>query len=117
MAKNIDWLYTRKSCVTCQRAQAHMENAESKVKEAVNGLKIKYGPEDALKLLDGIDTLVAMKGAKVNTFDLKNDRPADDVLLAFLIGPTGNMRAPTALVGKTMLVGFNEETYRKYLGG
>jgi len=37
------------------------------------------------------------------------------VLLSHLIGPTGNLRAPTAKVGKMLIVGFNEEAYQKYL--
>ena len=28
-----------------------------------------------------------------------------------MLGPTGNLRAPTARVGKTVLVGFNEDAY------
>jgi hypothetical protein len=28
-----------------------------------------------------------------------------------MLGPTGNLRAPTLKVGKTLLVGFNEEAY------
>ena len=32
-----------------------------------------------------------------------------------MLGPTGNLRAPTLRVGRTLLVGFDEETYRKVL--
>lgn len=28
-----------------------------------------------------------------------------------MLGPTGNLRAPTLRAGKTVLVGFNDETY------
>jgi hypothetical protein len=28
-----------------------------------------------------------------------------------MLGPTGNLRAPTLRVGDTLLVGFNEEAY------
>ena len=38
------------------------------------------------------------------------------VVLALVIGPTGNLRAPTARIGKTLVVGFNEEMYRELLG-
>jgi hypothetical protein len=31
------------------------------------------------------------------------------------LGPTGNLRAPTAKVGKTLLVGFNDEVYNEAL--
>ena len=33
-----------------------------------------------------------------------------------LLGPTGNLRAPTARVGKTLVVGFNPEVYSEVLG-
>lgn len=55
--------------------------------------------------------LVVAKGKKVVEIDLKKDRPDDDELTKFLLGPTGNLRAPTMKVGKTVLVGFNEDAY------
>ena len=38
------------------------------------------------------------------------------LVLARLMGPTGNLRAPTARVGTTLMVGFNEEAYAEVLG-
>lgn len=49
-------------------------------------------------------------------FDLVRDRPDDETLLTRLLGPTGNLRAPTVRVGATLIVGFNEEAYRGVLG-
>lgn len=56
-------------------------------------------------------TLLVAKGRNVTRVDLKSDRPDDDALAALLLGPTGNLRAPTLKSGRTMLVGFNAETY------
>ncbi len=84
--------------------------------ETVNATKVRYGETEALALLDGVDTLVAAKGKKIETFDLKGDRPDDATLLARLLGPTGNLRAPTAKVGRTLVVGFSEEAYQQVLG-
>lgn len=95
--------------------------------ETVDATKVRYDGEDALKLLDGIDTLIAAKGKKLEVFDLKSERlpgsvergstrPANDELLARMMGPTGNLRAPTARVGRTLVVGFSEEAYRRVLG-
>ncbi len=86
------------------------------VAETVNATKVRYASADALALLAGIDTLIATKGKKVETFDLKADRPDDATLLARLMGPTGNLRAPTARVGRTLVVGFNAEVYARLLG-
>ena len=33
-----------------------------------------------------------------------------------MLGPTGNLRAPCLRVGKTVLVGFNEEAYTAVFG-
>ena len=51
------------------------------------------------------------KGKKVSEIDLKKERPDDDALVKMMLGPTGNLRAPTIKVGKTVLIGFHPETY------
>lgn len=43
---------------------------------------------------------------------MSKDKPSDDELLQHMLGPTGNLRAPTIRAGKTLLVGFNEDAYR-----
>lgn len=116
MPKKIDWMYYRKHCETCKKAKTFLETVEVPVKETEDGTKIKYAPEAAKLLLDGITKLIAIKGKKIVSFDLKKAPPDDETLFAHLIGPTGTMRAPTVRIGKTMVVGFNEEGYRDVLG-
>ena len=81
----------------------------------MDATKTRIGRDDALKLLDGVEKLVSAKGKKIEVFDLSTDRPDDETLLARLIGPTGNLRAPTARVGTTLVVGFNEDAYRQVI--
>lgn len=69
----------------------------------------KLQASDAKKLLGGASKLVAMKGKKVAEFDVR-DKVSKDAVEAML-GPTGNLRAPTIKVGKTYLVGFNEDVF------
>jgi arsenate reductase-like glutaredoxin family protein len=116
MPKRIDWLYARKSCTTCKKAQGFLGQESVTVAETVDATKNRYGEKEALALLAGIDTLIAAKGKKVETFDLKGDRPDDETLLARLMGPTGNLRAPAARVGRTLAVGFSEDAYEQLLG-
>jgi arsenate reductase-like glutaredoxin family protein len=116
MPRKIDWLYHRNACATCKKAADYRDSCGAEVAEVVDARKVRYDAKAALKLLDGIDRLVASKGKKVTTFDLKKARPADEELLAVLMGPTGNLRAPTARVGKTLMVGFSEDMYREVLG-
>ena len=81
------------------------------VKEEVDARKERYGDSEALQLLDGINLLLVAKGKKVTRIDLKKDRPDDAALVALMLGPTGNLRAPTMKIGKTLMIGFNDEMY------
>lgn len=77
--------------------------------------KAKLGRDDALRLASDASTIIIVKNKKVLTFSIKKNRPDDDALLAQMLGPTGNLRAPTIRMGKTLLVGFDEQTYRALL--
>ena len=55
------------------------------------------------------------RGKMVVTFDMKRDPPDDETLLAHILGPTGNLKAPTLRRGGTLLVGFGEDAYRQVL--
>jgi hypothetical protein len=82
-------------------------------KQEVSANNTKLGAEDALRLSRECSKIVVAKGKKIVTFDLKKDPPGDGTLLAALLGPTGNLRAPSIRKGTTLLVGFDEEMYRK----
>jgi arsenate reductase-like glutaredoxin family protein len=86
------------------------------VNETVNASKQKIGAKEALKLLEGVRKLIVAKGKKTESFDLANNRPDDQTLLDHMLGPTGNLRAPTLRIGATMLIGYNEEAYQQALG-
>ena len=75
----------------------------------------KLGRDDAASLAAEASTLIVAKGKKVNVFDVKAS-VADDAVDAML-GPTGNLRAPTIKAGDTLLVGFDEAHYAKTLLG
>lgn len=102
--------------MTCKHAQGFLESLGSPVAAILDARKVKMGPADALALARKVDTVVAARGKKVVTIDLQRDRPDDETLLAHLIGPSGNLRAPAAVVGRTLVIGFNEDVYRRELG-
>lgn len=64
-----------------------------------------------MELAGQVSKIVAARGKNVTTIDLKKDKPDEEELLKHLLGPTGNLRAPTIRKGKTLYVGFNEEAY------
>ena len=75
----------------------------------------KLGREDAENLAAKASTVIVAKGKKVDTFEVRGKPPTEAV--DAMLGPTGNLRAPTLRVGRTLLVGFNEEQYREVLLG
>jgi arsenate reductase-like glutaredoxin family protein len=83
----------------------------------VDATKEKKGREEALQLAKAADRVVVARGKKVVTFDMKKDPPDDDTLASYLLGPTGNLKAPTLRRSQTLLVGFGEEAYKQVLGG
>ena len=75
----------------------------------------KLGREDAAELLDGADRLVVAKGKRIREFEAPSSR--DEDALTAMLGPTGNLRAPTVRVGKTLLVSFNRRVLLRDLAG
>ena len=68
-----------------------------------------------MELASQVSKVTIAKGKKVVTFSMGKDRPEDDTLLAHMLGPTGNLRAPVIRKGKKLFVGFNEEAYGELL--
>jgi len=63
-----------------------------------------------------VDELYVAKGKKIVHLDLKRQKPPRAELLGLLLGPTGNLRAPTLRKGRKLIVGFDEDTYKKLFG-
>ena len=76
--------------------------------EVVSASK-KLGKTDAAAMARASTRVVVAKGKKISEFKPAG-KASSDVVEAML-GPTGNLRAPTLRVGKTVLVGFNEDVY------
>jgi arsenate reductase-like glutaredoxin family protein len=81
----------------------------------VDAKKTTLKEREALALVQEVDEIYASKGKQVVHLDLKKDKPDKAALLALLLGPTGNLRAPTLRKGRTLLVGFDEASYAKVL--
>jgi len=63
-------------------------------------------------VLKGVEKIVSMKGKRLIELDLKKDKPSQEEIHAAILGPFGTLRAPALRKGKTLIVGFNEETYK-----
>jgi len=81
----------------------------------VDARKTTLKEKEVLALAQEVDEIYASKGKRVVHLDLRKEKPDRAALLGLLLGPTGNLRAPTLQKGRTLLVGFDEETYSKIL--
>ena len=71
--------------------------------------------KEAMALAREVDEIYASKGKQVVHLDLKKEKLDAATLKRLLLGPTGNLRAPTLRMGRTLIVGFDEVTYAKLL--
>jgi hypothetical protein len=102
--------------MTCAKTQGFLARHRVTVAEQVDARKASIKGAAALGVLDGVDELYVARGKKVEHVDLRRAKPDRARLLGLLLGPTGNLRAPTLRRGRTLLVGFDEATYRRVLG-
>jgi arsenate reductase-like glutaredoxin family protein len=85
-----------------------LEASQIEISETIPASR-KLQREDAAALLAKAKTMVVSKGKKVTEFAGGSKATAE--ALDAMLGSTGNLRAPTAVVGKHIIVGFNEDTY------
>jgi arsenate reductase-like glutaredoxin family protein len=97
--------------MSCKKAQGFLEQHDVEADTIVDASKERKGPAEALALAKTVSTIHVARGKKVVTIDMKKP-PDDKTLVSYLLGPSGNLRAPTIRKGKTLYVGFSEETYK-----
>lgn len=59
-------------------------------------------------------TVFVAKGKKISEF--KPGGTASAEIVSAMLGPTGNLRAPTIRTGKTVVVGYNDELFQRVFG-
>ena len=102
--------------MTCGKTQEFLANADVEVKQEQNAKKATIKVAEALALARQANHIYAAKGKKVVHVDLKKEKPDDETLTKLIVGPSGNLRAPTLRKGKTLVVGFHPETYESIFG-
>jgi arsenate reductase-like glutaredoxin family protein len=102
--------------MTCAKTQGFLARHKVTVSEQRDAKKATIKGEAALGVLKDVDELYVAKGKRVVHVDLRRDKPPRAELLALLLGPTGNLRAPTLRKGRTLIVGFDDATYADLLG-
>ena len=74
----------------------------------------KLSEPEARAIAKASSKVYVAKGKKLDIFDMKSAKISE--VAEKMLGPTGNLRAPTMRVGKITVVGFNDEAFEAVLG-
>ena len=102
--------------MTCKKTQGYLAKQRMDVGSEHNAKKDPIKGRAALRVLADVDELHVTKGQRVVHVDLRKHRPSEAELLSLLLGPSGNLRAPTVRRGRKLVIGFDEATYRAHVG-
>ncbi len=78
--------------------------------EKIDARKVRLGPSDLEPVLEGAKTLLVSNGRSVTSYDLTKRVPDRADMLARMIGPTGNLRAPTIRRNGLVVVGYHADS-------
>jgi len=92
-----------------------MEAAGLQAREVADARKESYDAAGARALVEQSSTVYVGRGQKFSKHKAK-ELLDDQEALGKLLGPTGNLRAPTLRLGKTLVVGYAEPMYEEVLG-
>ena len=82
--------------------------------EITNASKEKIDVNQAWEMIKSASSIHVSKGKKTISWNPKSDDREE--ILKTVMGPSGNLRAPTWKIGSEILVGFSEEQYQQVLG-
>jgi len=103
--------------MTCKRAEEFLDQAGAKIVQQIDARKERLGPAAALRLAHSVRHVFVARGKKFVHFDMKADPPGDAELKQHLMGPSGNLRAPTVRSGDRLFVGFHPDEFAGSLWG
>lgn len=90
-----------------------MEGSDIEAKEVVPASR-KLGKSDAEAMFKSASRVIVCKGKAVEEWKPNGKVNAEGV--AKMLGPTGNLRAPTIRKGKTVVVGYNDDVFEEVFG-
>ncbi|HMY15321.1 MAG TPA: ArsC family (seleno)protein [Polyangium sp.] len=96
--------------MTCTKAREFLAQEDVEIGETADANKSKLDHAAAIAMARQVERVISTKGKKRVELDMRQ-KPSDEEVLALLLGPTGNIRAPLIRVGKTLVAGFDPDVY------
>ncbi|MDA3903244.1 MAG: ArsC family (seleno)protein [Desulfuromusa sp.] len=99
--------------MSCKKAQEFLEKEQVTTEAVVDARKIRIEADEAWALLKTAKAITAAKGKKIVRF--KQAVEEKEAILRQVMGPSGNLRAPTYRMDDEFIVGFNVDFYTDWL--
>lgn len=80
------------------------------MKTVVDARKERFDADAAWEMIKSADTVTTAKGKKVQIWNPTTDDK--DKILKQVMGPSGNLRAPTLRMENRFIIGFNDDLYK-----
>ena len=94
-------------------AQEFLEKRKVLANDVVDARTTRIDADAAWEMLNSAKTITVAKGKKVQRFDrIPGEK---ETILQQVIGPSGNLRAPTYRVGDNFIIGFNQDLYADWV--
>jgi len=85
------------------------------IRDAVDAHTVRMDGAAAWEMLGKAAKITVAKGKTVSS--LKPRQEGKEAILKQVMGPSGNLRAPTLRVGDAFVVGFHPDFYQQWLQG
>lgn len=80
------------------------------MKTVVDARKERFDAGAVWEMIKGADAVTTAKGKKIQTWNPTTDDK--DTILKQVMGPSGNLRAPTLRLENRFIIGFNDDLYK-----
>lgn len=115
MPKRVDWYYQRKNCDACDAAGAELAKLGVVAAATADARKDRYDAARVARLARTVKQVISIRRGVATTQEIRANSPSDDELAKLMLGPTGNLRAPTIRVGGALIVGFDAQVWEAAL--
>lgn len=94
-------------------ARELLARVNAQVVETRDARKVRFDRPTAIALARKAKVVIASRGNTVVRFDMRKSPPDDDTLAKSIVGPTGNLKAPTLRLRDRLIVGFCAAAYEE----
>jgi arsenate reductase-like glutaredoxin family protein len=110
---SIDWYWQRAGCTACAKAKEFLSEYELDVRQTLDARRTRIGPSGVAAVVEDAKTVLVSDGRSVRRYDVAKRQHDRSDMLARMVGPTGNLRAPTIRRNGLVVVGYHVDSMKE----